>query len=605
MTQIALVFQQAVNQLQSKRFLEADQLCNQILALHPNQPDALHLMALSAKQQGNPTRARQLFEKSIKANNSQPAVYFNFANLLVSQEEFTLAEENYRQSLALQPDNGETLYSLASVLEQQQKYTQSLELLELLAKDNRVNVNAYNLKGNCLRKLKRFDEALEQYDNALSQEANNFFALHNKGVTFRELQQPEAALECYRPISELGSNVPEFLFNVACAYFDLKDFDNAETHLKAAIELRPDYVEAHKVLNNLYWENSRDDLFLNSFRASLKRAPRSESLWYSLAANLIMAKRENEAKEVLNEAIEAVGKQAAFTHALGVLYSKEQDFERAATYIASAVKMSPENSRYQIDMANILIQQCDYLAALKHLDIAQHFHPLNQEIWAYKGICWRLLEDRRHQWLNNYDLLVNVQKLDVPPGYDNLEHFIAEYRKELLKMHSASRQPLDQSVSGGTQTVGNLLLNQNNVIQDYRLVLQKLIQNYLDRLPDDPEHPFLNRNTRQYSIAGSWSILLNSGGFHSNHVHPDGWLSGPTYISVPDNLSLDDPLKSGWVKLGETSLKLGEREEIGKEICPETGLCVLFPSYIWHGTYPFESTQQRITSPCDISPVKG
>ena len=63
-------------------------------------------------------------------------------------------------------------------------------------------------------------------------------------------------------------------------------------------------------------------------------------------------------------------------------------------------------------------------------------------------------------------------------------------------------------------------------------------------------------------------------------------------------------LKNGWLKLGETSLDLGERESIAREICPEEGQIIIFPSYIWHGTYQLKSTSPRLTIPCDIMPLK-
>ena len=33
---------------------------------------------------------------------------------------------------------------------------------------------------------------------------------------------------------------------------------------------------------------------------------------------------------------------------------------------------------------------------------------------------------------------------------------------------------------------------------------------------------------------------------------------------------------------------------------PEPGLLVLFPSYMWHGTVPFSSAEQRLTCAFDI-----
>lgn len=88
-----------------------------------------------------------------------------------------------------------------------------------------------------------------------------------------------------------------------------------------------------------------------------------------------------------------------------------------------------------------------------------------------------------------------------------------------------------------------------------------------------------------------------------NHVHPEGWISGPTYIEVPASMSEDDPERGGWVKFGESGLNLGpERERVAKAVRPVPGLVALFPSYTWHGTFPFHSNESRMTAPFDGVP---
>ena len=107
------------------------------------------------------------------------------------------------------------------------------------------------------------------------------------------------------------------------------------------------------------------------------------------------------------------------------------------------------------------------------------------------------------------------------------------------------------------------------------------------------------------TFSGSWSCRLKNQGFHTNHVHPKGWVSGPYYVSLPDEVKRADGKqdKSGWVKFGEANLDLGDRNFPRKIIKPQEGMQVFFPSYTWHGTYPFQSDQYRMTAPCDLMPA--
>lgn len=602
MSQVNTILQQAVSALQSNDLNTADQLCLRLLKKFPNQPDAFHLLALSAKQRNDFSKSRKYFEKALSLNGNQPVVYSNYANLLASLGEYKKASSRYEKSLRLAPNNLDALYNYSAMLNQTGNYKKAIEKIKKAIAINPTVANFYSLLGRSYGNLEQYTDALNTYDKALKINPQDFFSQHNKGVTFRKIQHPQKAIECYLKIYEQGKNVPEFLFNLGCAYYDLGDETQTEQLLKNAIELKPDYVEAHEALNKFYWENSQHDKFLKSYKNGIAIEQNSPSLRYSYAAHLIMAQREDDAQQVLEDSLKHFGRTPTFSHALAVLIGKKGHYDKALSLIDYAIKREPENTQYRIDMANVLIRQGDYNHALKHIETASRIAPLNQEIWAYKGTCWRLLGDEREQWLNNYDSFIQAKILDTPEGYDNFEHFISEYRSALFEMHTTVRQPLDQSVRGGTQTVGHLLKEPIKVIQDYSTVLNNRVKEYLSSLPDDPEHPFLNRKLANYKFSGCWSVRLKSEGFHINHVHPEGWLSGPTYVNIPSCISPEDPKKSGWVKFGETSMLLGDKEKIALEVCPQPGLCVFFPSYMWHGTHPFESSEYRMTTPCDIMP---
>ncbi len=447
-------------------------------------------------------------------------------------------------------------------------------------------------------------QAIKAYDQALAIEPGNFHCWHNKGVILRQLNQPAEALQCFERIAEQGKHSPEYLFNRACAAAENGDFTQAESYWQAAISLKPDYIDAHISLNNYYWEHQKLPQFLQSFQQSLLQQPSSVPLIYQYASRLIQSGQQDAAEQVLRDGLHRIGPHPELLHALGVQLSKQGHFAEAQQLTRQALQQAPNHSRLRIDLANYLMRDGDYSEALLQLQQAQQLEPDNQEIWAYQGTCWRLTDDPKAQWLNNYPQLVREIQLGAPDGYDDQQHFLHELNQSVAALHVSRQQPLDQSVRGGTQTIGHLLAQPAKVIQDYRQLLQQHISLYLQSLPQDATHPLLRRNQQQFQIVGSWSVRLQQAGFHSNHVHPQGWLSACTYLQVPETIQSSDPTRAGWLKLGETSLGLGEREQVAKAVCPQPGLLVLFPSYTWHGTYPFSGDGHRMTAPCDISPLK-
>jgi len=603
MVNIQSELQQAMRLFQAGNFSSSEMICQKILAEMPNQADTLHILALIYKQRKQYPIAEKYFIASIQ-KTKQANFFLNFANFYAQTNRAQLAVNNYEQAFKLSPLNLDVLYNWSLTLNALGNYQSAIDTISKAIKINSNSPQFYNVLGNAYKNKKQYDKAINAFNDAIGINPTDFFAWHNLGLSYRILGKPDKAITCYNKVQANGEKIPEFHFNLGCAYYDLGKLTYAETSLKKAIELRPNYVLAHEALNSLYWENSQKDNFLESYNLYMKSNQQpSETMYFSLAAQLILSKRHTEATDILNSAIQRYGSKPNFCHALATIYIKEGiNHDDSYKLIQTAINIAPNNPRYRIDMANILIHQGEYIEALKHLDFALEIAPLNQEIWGYKGICWRLLEDERAHWLNNYNKFVSIQKITAPDNYDNLEHFIIELRAFLTKLHTSNQQPLDQSVIRGSQTSGNLLLNSAPIIQQLKAAINDNAKKYIASLPTDPSHPFLSRVRSEFNFAGCWSVLFNKKGFHTNHVHPQGWISGPTYINVPKTIIADDPKKSGWVHFGETSLNLGDKEEKALEHCPQEGECIFFPSYMWHGTNPTITDETRMTASCDIQP---
>jgi tetratricopeptide (TPR) repeat protein len=602
----AIEFRKAVTAFQTRDYEQAKKLCTRLLKRKQLQGDAAHLLALTFKLEGQIESSKQYFERSLAAEPRNAVVLSNYANLLVQDGKFAEAEKMYRRSTTLDPSQVDAWYNLASLLNSQKQYASAADCIAKATSLGATDARHYIVLGIALRGMEDYQASVDAFDKAISLTAENtplfMAATQNKAITYRVANEPGKAAECLAGLLQRNISSPEVHFIKACAHYDAGEYALTESGLRTAIEANPAYVDAHEALNKLYWERGDDEEFLTSYVESMSRAPQSKELRYSFAGQLILAGRSTEAQSVLAQAVADFGPQADLLHAIGVLEMRDGRFDEALAKFSQAVSMQPNATRFRIDRANILVRQQDFQAALVELEHAGAQNPLDQEVWAYRGLIWRLMGDERAKWLDDYDRLVDARFLETPEGYDNLEHFLHELRSALVALHKTNRQPLDQSVRNGTQTVGTLLSLQSKTIQDYKKALSKSIQDYIERLPADPDHPFLNRNNREFVHSGSWSIRLSSGGFHVNHMHPQGWLSNCTYVSVPGEIREDDPDRGGWIRFGETSLGLGNLEKIGKAVCPQEGMRVLFPSFMWHGTFPFESAEDRITLPSDIMP---
>jgi len=192
--------------------------------------------------------------------------------------------------------------------------------------------------------------------------------------------------------------------------------------------------------------------------------------------------------------------------------------------------------------------------------------------------------------------------LEPPEGFSDMASFNAELNASLDRLHPKSREFIDQSLRGGTQTPGHLFPTGLPLVAKLKQRIDEAVARYIAELDENAAHPLLSRRAERFRYSGSWSSRLHDSGFHVNHIHPDGWISSCYYVSVPEAVK-DETAKQGWIKFGEPALDVVLKHPVRRTIQPVPGRLVLFPSYMWHGTVPFHDKAARTTIAFDVVPV--
>ncbi|NMP33366.1 tetratricopeptide repeat protein [Thalassotalea sp. M1531] len=570
---------------------------------YPNQPDLLHLAALAFKQINKFNESKSCFERSLKANDKQPFVHNNFANLLLAKELFYEAESHYKKAIALKGDYLDAWKNLAIASTEQRKFSQATEAVDKALGFNAHDTSLLTIKGNIFKAQEDFDNAIKTYQQVLQLNPNYFKALHNLGVTYKLIEQHDYAIACFNKAKEIAPSVSEVDFNLANTYFELGHYQQAEQNYWSALNKRPNDIEVHQTLNEFYWQQNNKANFGKSFQQVIAHLPNDIALRHAYAESIFSAGDYENAERII-KGVQGDEYDSRLLHTLGKIEAVRGQNKEAVCLFEQSL-LQGFNLDTALDLINLAIVEADYDKALYFIEQAELREPLNQLLLAYKGTCWRLTNDERHYWLNDYERFVRPYQLAVPNGYSNLSDFLNELESVLLSMHQLDQAPLKQTLKNGTQTPGRLLHKKQPVIELLKNGLSEIVTEHITSLPDDNSHPLLSRKSRQFSFAGSWSVKLQPNGFHVNHVHPAGWLSSSFYIRMPELSEQQQFANAGAIKFGETSMSLGEREEVAKIIAPSPGTLALFPSYMWHGTIPFESDNDefRLTSPFDVVPI--
>src|SRR5262249_4190390 len=142
--------------------------------------------------------------------------------------------------------------------------------------------------------------------------------------------------------------------------------------------------------------------------------------------------------------------------------------------------------------------------------------------------------------------------LEVPARHGGLEGLLGALRSELVGLHRFRSHPFQQSVRGGSQLPLNAAELARPPIRALFESICAAAARHLQRVGQGSD-PFRARNTGHVAITGAWSVRLASGGHHTDHVHPRGWLSSAFYVAVPSDLGRAGPY-AGWLRLGQPGI---------------------------------------------------
>ncbi|MCZ6643644.1 MAG: putative 2OG-Fe(II) oxygenase, partial [Gammaproteobacteria bacterium] len=394
-----------------------------------------------------------------------------------------------------------------------------------------------------------------------------------------------------------GTDRPAISFMRGRARLELGKFDAALADLQSSHATGPTTL-SFRALANQYWMRGQDEQFTTLIESSVK--------YPELIPAAAEALRQSGRPEAgLAHLGSLPADFAATADSAGVTSMCEIDCgeaNRAELSARSCVEAGAANPAVIAALIVSLLMQGRAEQALAEIQRQRAAEPLGQHWIAYEATAYQLLGSAQYEQLAEPNDIVRVYELPTPRGFKNMESFNDEFARRLAKYHRYQRRPLDQSLRHGTQSYRNLVNIDDPVFNAYFSALDEPISDYIDHLGKSTGHPLSMRNTGRYGIVDCWSVRLEAAGYHTDHVHPKGWISSAYYVSVPDSSSAGDTGNEGSIRFGRPPFPTQPEISAGRWVQPQPGMVVLFPSYLWHGTEP-TSDGGRVTAPFDVLPA--
>ncbi|MEM8843941.1 MAG: putative 2OG-Fe(II) oxygenase [Pseudomonadota bacterium] len=288
---------------------------------------------------------------------------------------------------------------------------------------------------------------------------------------------------------------------------------------------------------------------------------------------------------------------------LGNTYYELGEIDDAIRSYKNSLEFNKHNVEAAYKLAGLCLTINDANSALEYANYSLQINSHCQHALAYKAIAnWYKGDQAGWEKLYNFEEMIYQVTLNTPLGYKSIDEFNDALANDIYKHKSLIWEPLERVTNGGAVT-SDLLTQPTRSMKTLEKSISKIVNNLKMSVADNNEDSILKQIPNNYKMTLIGSILKESG-VHPPHVHENSLLSGVYYVDMPDFVSKDDTNHLGWLEFGRPDVNI--KNDINLPLTaryPEMGTILIFPSYFFHGTIPFEKNGKRIGIAFDLYPV--
>ncbi len=315
---------------------------------------------------------------------------------------------------------------------------------------NPLDVNALNDLGTLRAGQKRFPEAIHLFVKATELDPSLAIVWANMGTAYNDSKQPELAEPCFERWASIEPNsakahrelgrarrklgrlaealqsllrsaelAPEalVLLDVGMTYADLEREDEAERAYRKALEIDPDYAEAHNNLGVLLQEQGRAEEAIKHLREAVRLRPRAASHHSNLGVALAEIGKFEQAADCYRQSIKCDRKYALGHNNLGNALRSLGRPAEAILSLQEALRLRPDYAEAWNNIAIAYLNLGEAEAAIQRYNRAILLKPDYAEAHMNRAMAWLVLGKLDEGW-TDYEWRWHFKTLRrrLPPG---------------------------------------------------------------------------------------------------------------------------------------------------------------------------------------------
>jgi len=482
----------------------------------------------------------------------------------------SLAIDRCRERVRADPDSVELLLTLARLELDHGDPGNAIDALGNAARIAPDRFDVWVALGDGCLAGQRFQRAVGAYRRAMRIDPSPPGLAARLGAALQSAGNVEEAVSCYRTALERDPGNALLHYNLGTALKRLHRFEEAVVEYRDAVRLAPGNPELEMRLGNLLVETSRFQEAIEPLNSALGDLPPSARPFvYHLLSYAHKKLGQGEASvESAKQLVELTGGGVSALMHLSAAYLTLGNAEEALATCERGLERQPASRQLLSDKAIAL-------AALGRREEASR--------------------------LMDFERLLHVSRADAVAGYENVDEFNAALIEHIKTHPSLDFSGISLSCHKGA-TSDELLVDPKGPVGDLEVIIKRSAENFRARLYSESSHPWIGNLPSQERLElSAWVTRLRSQGFQHGHIHPTAWISGVYYLSLPPGVGAGNGDQSGWIEFGRPPYYYActEGHDI-RSIQPHEGMLVLFPSYFYHRTIPFDDGNERITIAFDF-----
>ena len=391
----------------------------------------------------------------------------------------------------------------------------------------------------------------------LEKNPENVNALNALAISYKELGDIKSAEETFYKLVKGAGQFDYIYSNAGNFFYDVGKIDIALQLQKHAIKLNPKNINALNQAGMALSNKGMDEEAIKYYKNAIKIDPDQDSTFINIA---------NSSRNL-------------------------EKYEEAAKYYSKSEKILAKCQ--QLECYYMLGDHKKFYESLNILSESYAPHPLAATLSKHASI--------RFNREDNYSFCPNPFDFVYKSNLFNKNIFNEQLLKDFFQVLNAEALSVKQQslLKNGKQSSGNIFLINKEPIQIMKKIITDEIEFYKEKYTKY-NAGIIKNWPKNYKLYG-WLIIMEKDGNLGAHMHKEGWISGSIYLERPKRL--DEVDGDILFSLHGSNYPTDNKDFESKLVQIERGTIVLFPSSLFHGTFPYSAEEKRITLAFDIMPI--